>query len=139
MPKLIIPRSDLRRETFHCGGHGGQNVNKTETGVRWVYIPTGISAEGRSERSQLQNSESAYAVLMAKLWRLVQDRIKGREQDRYAAKPNASFGNQIRTYRDVGERDVVDHRTGIVGTFDAVVRRGKIDEFIEANLKQRTT
>lgn len=137
MAKFTIPRSDLRRETFFCGGKGGQNQNKTETGVRWIHVPTGIRAEGRSERSQKQNSDSAYALLCAKLLRLILSRREAERQDAYEAKADPSFGSQIRTYRDVGERDVTDHRTGVVGSFDSVVRRGDIDRFLAATLRNR--
>lgn len=58
---------NIRFERFHCGGNGGQNVNKVETGVRLIHIPTGIAVTSTAERSQLQNRKDAMRKLMAKL------------------------------------------------------------------------
>jgi peptide chain release factor 2 len=110
--KLVIRKCDLKRETFRGSGPGGQNVNKTESCVRLTHIPTGIKAEGRTERSQRANEEACLKLLIAKLYRHFREAALAAEDSRNAAKPSASFGHQIRTYWLCGHQRVVDHRTG---------------------------
>lgn len=62
-PILTITKRDLERETFRCGGHGGQNVNKRETGVRFRHRPSGSVAESRTYRTQEQNERAAFERL----------------------------------------------------------------------------
>lgn len=79
--------SECRVETFRAGGKGGQHQNTTESGVRLVHLPTGVRAESRTERSQLQNRRRALASLRGKLEALrhrdperVPTRVPGREK-----------------------------------------------------------
>src|SRR6185369_5975989 len=66
--EIDVRDEDLKRQTFRSGGPGGQHQNKTESGVRYIHIPTGVAAESRSERSQVKNSANAMALLKAKLY-----------------------------------------------------------------------
>lgn len=137
MQRIILKRSDCRRETFRAGGKGGQHQNKTESAVRYVHEPTGIRAEARSERSQKQNDGVAWSLLQAKLDRYVEDKQAAMAAETYAAKPEASFGHQIRSYFLAGERRVVDHVTGLKACVDAVLRRGHLQPLIDARLRMR--
>jgi protein subunit release factor A len=62
---LSVTLKDCRVDTFRCSGHGGQNVNKRDTGVRIVHEPSGAVGESREERSQLQNKRTAFKRMAA--------------------------------------------------------------------------
>lgn len=137
MRRIILKDSDLKREVFHCGGKGGQNVNKTETGVRLTHIPTGLKAEGRSERSQHQNYQFARKLLQAKLDKLVEDSYNRERERAYQGKPEASFGQQIRTYRMCGNEQVTtDHRTGFSLLTVVVLKKGGLEGFLRAQNRE---
>ncbi len=68
--EIEIRSDELRRDTFRSGGPGGQHQNKTESGVRYTHLPTGIAAESRSQRSQHKNDEMALKMLKAKLYQI---------------------------------------------------------------------
>ena len=89
---------DLKRDVFRSGGPGGQHQNKTESGVRYTHLPTGIAAESRSERSQHKNDANALALLKAKLIRLEEEKREAEFAKKYDEKGEVSFGNQIRSY-----------------------------------------
>lgn len=101
----IASDKEYRVEKFHCGGKGGQNVNKVETGVRIIHIPTGLVAQSTEERSQFQNRQKA----MEKL----QEKIAGLQQEQRDKQANAAWrehnrivrGNPVRTY--VGEKFIL--------------------------------
>jgi peptide chain release factor 2 len=133
--KIVIEKADVKREVFRGSGPGGQNVNKTESCVRLTHIPTGIKAEGRSERSQRQNLQSALLLLLSKLRRYYDDIKREREQGRADEKPSVSFGNQIRSYYLCGQRRVIDHRTGVQSDPGAVLN-GKLDPFLRGGSGQ---
>jgi peptide chain release factor 2 len=135
---MIIRRCDCTRQTFRCGGKGGQNVNKVETGVRYVHEPSGLRGEARDTRFQAANDRLAWSRLVLAAQRLVEESRRKREAERYAQKPEASFGSQDRTYRMVGSgQGVTDHRTGahvpdVLGVLD-----GEIDWFVRQALLRR--
>ena len=134
--EINIPEDELRVELSRSGGPGGQNVNKRETAVRIVHIPTNLSAQCDSERSQIQNREKALAILLGKLHKKAEeDRIRS-EQGMYISKTTEiEWGNQIRSYVVHPYKLVKDHRTGVEVTDVEKVLDGELDEFIEAEKK----
>lgn len=132
--KLIIPPEDLRVETSRSSGPGGQNVNKRETAVRIVHLPTGIAAGSQSERSQPQNKEKAMSLLKSKLMALMIANQK-QQLSELRTKVKPEWGNQIRSYVLNPYKKVKDHRTGIESSQPDKVLDGELDKFIEAELQ----
>ncbi|MFA7201928.1 MAG: peptide chain release factor 2 [Candidatus Paceibacterota bacterium] len=132
--ELHIKESDLKVEFFRSSGPGGQNVNKVETAVRIVHIPTGIVVSSQSERSQSQNREKALHIIEAKLIQLMeQERVDQIDQLRTKVKPE--WGSQIRSYVLNPYQLIKDHRTEYeTGNVSAVLEQGELGEFIEAEL-----
>jgi len=132
---IEINESDLRIDTYHASGHGGQHVNKTDSAVRITHLPTGIVTQCQNERSQLKNKSTAMKVLKA---RMVEQRMRKKEeelQEYNKDKKKIEWGSQIRSYVFQPYMLVKDHRTGIeIGNAQAVMD-GDIDKFIEAFLK----
>lgn len=131
---ITIPPEDLRVEFSRSSGPGGQNVNKRETAVRVVHIPTGLSAASQSERSQPQNKEKALSLLKSKLKTLMITHEKETLSDlRTKVKPE--WGQQIRSYVLHPYKQVKDHRTDVVSHQPDKVLDGELDKFIEAELQ----
>jgi peptide chain release factor 2 len=131
-----IKPDDLRIETFKSGGAGGQYVNKTESAVRVVHVPTGIVVASQQERSQAQNREVALNILRAKLVARA-----GEERDRKLAdlrgeRQANEWGSQIRSYVLQPYQLVKDHRTDVETGNVAEVLDGQIDTFIWPYLQQ---
>ncbi len=131
--EVSIPLDDIRLEYSKSSGPGGQNVNKRETAVRVVHIPTNLAVHVESERSQAQNKERALAMLEAKLYKLQDEERKAKEKGMYISKTTSiEWGNQIRSYVLHPYKMVKDHRTDVeVRDVDKVLN-GELDEFIEA-------
>lgn len=127
--RITIRPEDIQREVFRGSGPGGQHKNKVATCVRLTHLPTGIKAEGRSERSQTQNQQACLKLLIAKLYRHYEEIAKAESDAAYASKPRITFGSQIRTYRLCGQQSVIDHRTGVEDDPKRVLN-GNLDKFI---------
>jgi peptide chain release factor 2 len=132
--RLVIPPEDLKVETSRSSGPGGQNVNKRETAVRIVHLPTGIAAASQSERSQPQNKEKALQLLKSKLLTLMIAHQK-QELSELRTKVKPEWGNQIRSYVLNPYKKVKDHRTGIESSQPDKVLDGDLDKFVEAELQ----
>lgn len=131
---IKIPPEDLRIELFRSGGPGGQNVNKVETAVRVIHLPTNISAASQAERSQAQNRERAMKLLRAKLFKLMHDR-QAKTISELKVKMKPEWGSQIRSYVLHPYKLVKDHRTEKETSQAEAVLDGGLDEFIEAELQ----
>lgn len=128
-----IPEADLRFEFSRSSGPGGQNVNKRETAVRVVHIPTTIAVHADGERSQSDNREAALSILKAKLYKRQDDERKSKERGMYVSSTTEiEWGNQIRSYVFHPYKLIKDHRTGVEERNIDKVLDGELDEFIEA-------
>lgn len=130
---LPLKMDEVKIETAKAGGPGGQNVNKRETAVRAVHIPTNISVHVTSERSQAQNREKALQMLKGKIYKRAEEERIAKEKGMYISKTtDIEWGNQIRSYVLHPYKMVKDHRTDVeVRDVDKVLG-GNLDEFIEA-------
>jgi len=133
---IEIKENELKIDTFRAGGHGGQNVNKLETAVRITHLPTKITVSCQNERSQFKNKELALKILRAKLYQHYQEREMKKEEERRVSEKEIAWGSQIRSYIFQPYQLVKDHRTGVEITDVQKVMDGKIDAFLEAELKE---
>lgn len=131
--ELEIPEQELKVEFARSSGPGGQNVNKRETAVRIVHLPTNLAVHAETERSQSANREKALAILKGKLYKLREDERQAKEKGMYISKTTSvEWGNQIRSYVLHPYKMVKDHRTGVETAQVDKVLAGELDEFIEA-------
>ncbi len=134
---IVLKDEDLKRDVFRSGGPGGQHQNKTESGVRYTHLPTGVAAESRSERSQHKNDANALALLKAKLIRMEEEKREAEYAKKYDEKGDVSFGNQIRSYVLQPYQLVKDARTGYEMGNPRAVLDGDLDGFIESYLRAK--
>jgi peptide chain release factor 1 len=127
-----IKPEELRIDTFHASGHGGQNVQKVETAVRIKHLPTGLEVVCQDERSQYQNRIKAMTVLRARVYELE----RRRQEEAVAAQRRSQVGTgdraeKVRTYNFPQNR-VTDHRIGLTVHNLAAVVDGDLEEIISA-------
>ena len=133
--EININPDDLRIDTYRASGAGGQHINKTSSAVRITHIPTNIVVACQSERSQIQNRETAMKMLKSKLFDLKEKEQKEKIEDLKGTQKDIAWGNQIRSYVFCPYTLVKDHRTNYeIGNVESVMD-GNIDEFIESYLK----
>lgn len=133
--EIDINPDDLRIDTYRASGAGGQHINKTSSAVRITHIPTNIVVACQSERSQIQNRETAMKMLKSRLLDLKEQEQKEKIEDLKGEQKDIAWGSQIRSYVFCPYTMVKDHRTNYeVGNVQAVMD-GDIDGFIESYLK----
>lgn len=133
-PEIEIRPEDLKVDTYRSSGAGGQHVNKTESAIRITHIPTGIIVACQTERSQIQNRETAMSMLYSKLV----ERQEQEEMERLASIrgeiKKIEWGSQIRSYVFQPYTMVKDHRTNFETSDINAVMNGDIQEFINTYL-----
>lgn len=129
---IHINPSDLKIDTYHSQGAGGQNVNKTESAVRITHLPTGIVAACQTEKAQLQNKEIAMQMIRAKVAAHFQEMEDSkRANERKLKVGTGERSEKIRTYNYPQNR-VTDHRIGFtINQLDRVME-GELDPIIDA-------
>ena len=132
---LEINPEDLRIDTYRASGAGGQHINKTDSAVRITHIPTNIVVACQSERSQIQNRETAMKMLKSKLLELKEKEQKDKIEDLKGVQKDIAWGSQIRSYVFCPYTLVKDHRTNFeVGNVEGVMD-GDLNDFMESYLK----
>lgn len=130
---IVIPETDLDVQFTRSGGPGGQNVNKRETAVRIVHIPTNLAVHVTSERSQADNRSKGLEILKGKLFKKQEE---DRKKEELGLAPNKTvaieWGSQIRSYVLHPYKMVKDHRTEVEVSDAEGVLSGKLEPFIEA-------
>jgi peptide chain release factor 1 len=129
---IKINKADLRVDTFRSSGAGGQHVNKTESGVRFTHLPTGVVSESTEARSQIKNRE----IALQKLYQRIQEMERQRLESEQAAQRRSLVGSgdrsdKIRTYNYPQNR-LTDHRINLTLYSLEKVMEGDIQEIIEA-------
>ena len=133
--EIEVNPADIRLDTYRSSGAGGQHVNTTDSAVRITHLPTGIVVTS-SEKSQHQNRDIAMKALKSRLYQLELDRRNAEINEAHAAKGDAGWGNQIRSYVLHPYQMVKDLRTGYETSDTQGVLDGDLDDFMAATLAQ---
>lgn len=132
---IEINPEDLRIDTYRASGAGGQHINKTDSAVRITHIPTNTVVSCQTERSQIQNKETAMKMLKSKLLDLKEKEHKEEISELKGEQRDIAWGSQIRSYVFCPYTLVKDHRTNYeIGNVSAVMD-GEINGFLESYLK----
>jgi peptide chain release factor 2 len=134
---IEIRPEDLRVETFKAGGAGGQYVNKTESAIRIIHVPTNTIVASQQERSQMQNREVAMTILRAKLVAREREERDAKLVELRGERKANEWGSQIRSYVLNPYQLVKDHRTNVETGNVAAVLEGDIDGFMWPYLQRR--
>ena len=133
--EIDINPDDLKVDTYRASGAGGQHINKTSSAVRITHIPTGIVVACQTERSQIQNRETAMKMLKSKLLHIKEQEHKETIDELKGIQMDIAWGSQIRSYVFCPYTMVKDHRTNYeVGNIQAVMD-GDLNGFIESYLR----
>lgn len=130
-----LDEKDLKIDVYRSGGHGGQSVNTTDSAVRVTHLPTGLMVAIQNERSQLQNKETALAIMRSKLAQLRLEQHAETLADLKPATGANEFGSQIRNYVLHPYKQVKDLRTNYQSSDPEAVLAGDLDGFINAYLE----
>ncbi|MBO7763038.1 MAG: peptide chain release factor 2, partial [Clostridia bacterium] len=136
---ITLRDEDLEITAHRSSGAGGQHINKTDSAIRILHIPTGIVVGCQTERSQLQNKETALRMLKSKLMEIKAREKLERIEDIQGVKTKIEWGAQIRSYVFMPYTLAKDTRTGYEDANIGAVMDGEIDGFINAYLKANAT
>jgi len=134
---IVIDEKDLRVDTYRSSGAGGQHVNKTDSAVRMVHIPSGIVVQCQNERSQIKNRGTAMKMLKAKLYELEKQKNTEEAAKKSGEKKDIAWGSQIRSYVFHPYNMIKDHRTDHETANIGPVMDGDLDSFIMAFLRSQ--
>jgi peptide chain release factor 2 len=135
--EVDIDPKDLKVDTYRASGAGGQHVNKTDSAVRFTHLPTGITAQSQSSRSQISNRETALSLLKSRLIQVMEKEHKEKVDELRGNLTDIGWGHQIRSYVFHPYKMVKDLRTLVETTDVPGVMNGNLTPFIHANLRNK--
>lgn len=134
--EVQIDEKELKIDVFRASGRGGQSVNTTDSAVRVTHLPTGISTSIQTERSQLQNKQTALSILRSKIVQLQLEQHTQNIAELKGPSQSAEWGNQIRSYVLHPYKQVKDLRSGYETTDPLSVLDGNLDPLINSWLEK---